>query len=297
VVRRDFSQSRSASLIALDRFGAQSSELGQDAANVFDDAYALVGSIQGNSMTCLAYHPVERLAYVCPFSGTTAEVKDTNSFAPVGSIDFGSNGLRDLRLSRDGSLVMARSFDGVNFVQQYAPLQAGSINTNTGMNQAKAVALVGSVGNGGSVSYSIASVPGHGAVSLSGLNATYTPAAGYVGADSFTYRVQYGRAVRTGTVSVSVLDTNRPPTAVNDSAQTRNTAIQIPVLANDSDPDGDSISLVSVAAPTVGTAAIQGTYVLFTPPKKWPTVPVTFGYTVTDPRGKRATAQVSVSRN
>jgi hypothetical protein len=297
VVRRDFPQSRSASLMALDRFGAQSSVLGQDAAYVFDDAYALVGSIQGNSMTCLAYHPVERLAYVCPFSGTTAEVKDTNSFVPVGSIDFGSTGLRDLRFSRDGSLVMARSFDGVNFVQQYAPLQAGSINTSTGINQAKAITLVGSVGNGGAVSYSIASVPGHGTVSLNGVSATYTPTAGYVGADSFTYRVQYGRAARTGTVSVSVIDTNRPPTAVNDSAQTRNTAIQIPVLANDSDPDGDSISLVSLTVPTAGTAAIQGTKVLFTPPKKWPSAPVTFNYTIKDPRGKTATAQVTVSRN
>ena len=51
---------------------------------------------------------------------------------------------------------------------------------------------------------------------------------------------------------------NRAPTAVADSASTgRDAPVEVDVRANDSDPDGDALSVVSVTQPQHGTAAIQ----------------------------------------
>jgi hypothetical protein len=297
VVRRDFPQSRFAAQIAVDRFGAQFSVLGDGAAYFFDDVYAATGSISEMYMQCISYHPVERLVYSCPYESAIIPVRDSNTLADKPSIDIGEGGMEDIRLSRDGSLIMARLPDGIRYYQQYSPLAAAPVSVTTGMSTSTPVTLLGSVGNGASIAYSLTSLPLHGSVNLSGNVATYVPAAGYIGGDSFGYRVQYGRVVRANTVTVTVVDPNRPPVAVNDSAYTRNTAIQIAVLANDSDPDGDPISLASVTTPTAGTSAIQGSKVLFTPPKKWPNAPVTFNYSIRDPKGKLATALVTVTRN
>lgn len=59
--------------------------------------------------------------------------------------------------------------------------------------------------------------PAHGGVTLSGTTFTYTPAANYHGADSFTYTVSdpYGGKA-TGTVSIVVTSVNDPPTPRDD---------------------------------------------------------------------------------
>jgi hypothetical protein len=301
VVRRPFTESRYAGALAIDRLGAQFAVHGEEGYFVFDDAYAPVGTIPIDSSMEFRYHPVERIGYWIPYGSYVLQIHDMTTLQQIGSIDFGGDprfgGMWYVRLSRDGSLIMTTVGEGVRIFQQYAPLQAAAINASTNINQAKAMTLAGSIGNGGALAYSIAGQPAHGTVSVSGGVATYTPAAGYVGSDSFQYRVQYGRAVRTATVWMTVVDPNRAPVAVNDNAATRNTAILIPVLANDSDPDGDALSIASVTPPTAGTAVIQGAKVLFTPPKKWPSAPVTFNYTISDGRGKSATAKVTVTRN
>jgi hypothetical protein len=47
-------------------------------------------------------------------------------------------------------------------------------------------------------------LPSHGTVTLHGTPAPYTPAAGFIGTDSFNYRVQYGEAVKAAKVTVTV---------------------------------------------------------------------------------------------
>ncbi len=71
---------------------------------------------------------------------------------------------------------------------------------------------------------------------------TYTPAANYTGADSFSYTIGDGQGgSATATVSVTVSAVNDAPVAVNDAATTaEETAVSIAVLANDTDADGDS---------------------------------------------------------
>ncbi|MEM8629764.1 MAG: Ig-like domain-containing protein [Pseudomonadota bacterium] len=87
----------------------------------------------------------------------------------------------------------------------------------------------------------------------------YTPAPGYFGPDSFSYTVTGDDGSDTATVSVSILSADpTPPTASDDSATTdEDVPVLIDVMANDSDPDGDSFSITSVGTPSKGTAVID----------------------------------------
>ncbi len=89
---------------------------------------------------------------------------------------------------------------------------------------------------------------------------------------------------------------NRAPTAVNDGATTLvNTPIAVAVLVNDSDPDGDPLSIQSVTQPSSGTVVIQTDGTLrFTPANQFVGV-VTFGYTISDGRGGTASATVTIN--
>ena len=77
---------------------------------------------------------------------------------------------------------------------------------------------------------------------------TYTPNAGFVGTDSFTYIITDG--VLTGQATVTINVTNTAPSAQPDSysvQEGRMLTIAAPgLLANDSDADGDAVSGVPV---------------------------------------------------
>ncbi|WP_386067957.1 Ig-like domain-containing protein [Tahibacter sp. UC22_41] len=141
------------------------------------------------------------------------------------------------------------------------------------------------------------SMPAHGTVSFTAGQVSYTPAPGYVGADSFTYTISDGHGGSdTATVTVTIgASGNRPPAAADDSAQTPPaTPVRINVLRNDSDPDGDSLSVTSVSTPAHGTAAINDDgSVTYTPAAGFEGSDG-FTYTVSDGRGGTATARVSV---
>jgi hypothetical protein len=86
---------------------------------------------------------------------------------------------------------------------------------------------------------------------------------------------------------------NRPPVAAADTATTApGIPIDIPALANDSDPDGDSITIRSIDAPSSGTATVTAAGVRYTPGAVEGTV--RFGYQIEDGRGGEATAEITV---
>jgi hypothetical protein len=96
---------------------------------------------------------------------------------------------------------------------------------------------------------------------------------------------------------------NSPPAAVDDTGYSvrPGASISIPVLANDSDPDGDPIHLVSVGAAGLGTAAIDPTnpnQVLYTASSPFSAHgPDRFTYTIADKYNAMATATVIVLVN
>lgn len=142
------------------------------------------------------------------------------------------------------------------------------------------------------------STPGNGSVAVNpDQTVTYTPSPGFQGTDSFTYTVRdQADAFATGTVTVLVAAPNQPPLAVDDVvATTQGTAVVIPVLANDSDADGEPIEIVSVTAPIGGSASAQpGGTIVYQPAPGFVGVD-SFSYQIRDTRGGLASATVRVS--
>lgn len=125
---------------------------------------------------------------------------------------------------------------------------------------------------------------------------TYTPNPDSRGPDSFTYTISDGRGgFDTAIVTVLVKNVNDPPVAVDDTATTnRETAVTIPVLANDSDVDNDILFVDSVTQPAHGTAVINpDKTVTYTPEMGFDGLD-SFTYTVSDGKGGLATATVTV---
>ena len=90
--------------------------------------------------------------------------------------------------------------------------------------------------------------------------------------------------------------TNQAPTPANDSVfVTVNQAQIINVLANDTDPNGDVLSVTAVTAPQHGTAVrnTDGT-ITYTPTTSY-TGSDSFSYTVSDGHGGTATASVAIT--
>ena len=108
----------------------------------------------------------------------------------------------------------------------------------------------------------ITSQPDHGSVSVDPVTGvvTYTPDQDYNGPDSFAYTVDdaTGTTSNAATVSITVEPVNDAPVAVNDNETTdQNTAIDIDVMDNDSDPEGDPIEINGFTQPSQGTVTLN----------------------------------------
>ncbi|MFH0276645.1 tandem-95 repeat protein [Vibrio alginolyticus] len=123
-------------------------------------------------------------------------------------------------------------------------------------------------GNDKVVSLDTNNGPANGTVSVnSDGSVTYTPNDNYHGTDSFTYIVTSGGVSESTTVNVDVTPVNDAPVATNDTAITdEDTSVTIDVLPNDTDIDGDKLSIESASVPeTQGTVEIVDGKLVFTP--------------------------------
>jgi hypothetical protein len=120
---------------------------------------------------------------------------------------------------------------------------------------------------------------------------TYTPDADFNGSDSFTYTINDGRGgTDSATVSVAITPFNDAPNAVDDSAVTEeNQAVVIAVRDNDSDVDGDVLTVSSVTHGSNGAVTTDGSTVTYTPNTDLFSTD-SFTYTVSDGNGGFDTA-------
>ncbi|PSJ72675.1 hypothetical protein C7N43_33020 [Sphingobacteriales bacterium UPWRP_1] len=144
-----------------------------------------------------------------------------------------------------------------------------------------------------------ATQPQHGTSIIEGGVISYFPDAGYTGTDLFTYVVCDPQGLcDTAVVAINVgniTPDNEPPVAVNDAAQTQEqTPVIIDVLDNDTDPNGDNISILLLNDAQNGTVELFGTQVQYTPDAGF-TGTDAFTYIITDPAGSTDTATVTVS--
>jgi large repetitive protein len=108
----------------------------------------------------------------------------------------------------------------------------------------------------------------HGTVSFDGTQFVYTPVAGFSGEDAFTYRISDGIDSASAAVKITVVD-NQAPVAMDDSYVIREgrtlTVTSATLLADDSDPEGDLISITGFGGASNGTVSFDGTQFLYTP--------------------------------
>ena len=135
------------------------------------------------------------------------------------------------------------------------------------------------------VALSVVTPPGHGTLTGDGPTWTYTPATDYTGSDVFVVRGEDRRGSAMATITMNVTPVNDAPIANPDSfADEFNTELNVPqmaVLANDTDVDGQALTVTQVVAGTHGVPVLGDGNILFTPEPGFEGV-ATFEYTISD---------------
>lgn len=142
----------------------------------------------------------------------------------------------------------------------------------------------------------ITPAPSSGTASISGNRIRYQPAPNHNGTVTFGYRACDGRnRCATATVAIRIEPVNDAPTARNDTSSVdAGSSVKINVLSNDSDPDGDPLTVSSVGSSGKGVAVTDGSSVTYS------AMPGTSGtdsftYRACDPDGACAQATVTVT--
>jgi VCBS repeat-containing protein len=155
--------------------------------------------------------------------------------------------------------------------------------------------------DGDTLSAQLVEGPAHGTVTLNENGTfTYVPDANYHGTDTFTYRPFDGAAFGDAqTVTIQVSTVNDLPDAMDDAGF--ETGYQQPLeidaaalLVNDTDEDGDTLSILSVQDAQNGTVSLEGAKLVFTPAAGY-SGPASFKYVMTDGNGATSVATVTLT--
>jgi VCBS repeat-containing protein len=111
--------------------------------------------------------------------------------------------------------------------------------------------------------------PAHGSLTFNADGSfSYNPEANYYGSDSFTYRANDGEEdSNIATVTITINAVNDPPVAVDDTATVDQDSTDnfIDVLANDSDAEGETITVTGVTQAAHGSVTFNPGGVTYTP--------------------------------
>ena len=140
-----------------------------------------------------------------------------------------------------------------------------------------------------------AATPAHGTAVIEAGKIRYTPTAGYVGADGFTYTVTSPTGTAAGSVGVTVrAATVEAPAAAADSATVaQGGSVLIDVLANDT---GTGLTLTAAGAPLHGSAIIETGKIRYTAASDFVGAD-SLTYTVRDTAGQTASGTVALTIN
>lgn len=150
---------------------------------------------------------------------------------------------------------------------------------------------------GDSFTIELAEPPVHGDVTLRPDGSfTYMSDPDFHGNDLFRYRAtDVHGATATATVFITVKPANDDPVANPDATSTSQyTPVTIDVLANDTDADGDALSIAAVSAPSHGEASIEDGKITYAPAPTFKESD-SFSYTVADGQGGTDEGTVTVT--
>ncbi|MBU2393785.1 MAG: tandem-95 repeat protein [Gammaproteobacteria bacterium] len=146
------------------------------------------------------------------------------------------------------------------------------------------------------LTFEIVTQPEHGTATLQGAVLVYTPNQDFNGTDSIAFAAKDAEFTSTAAIiSLTVTAVNDDPEILDDSynlQRTDNNQYLLNVLANDTDVDGDTLT-IDGASSSVGTVIFNAEGLTVTVPDRY-VGPVSLSYTVTDGKGGRANADVSL---
>jgi VCBS repeat-containing protein len=146
----------------------------------------------------------------------------------------------------------------------------------------------------------IIAVPANGTVSVDPVlgKVTYTPNTDFYGSDSFQYTVtdEGGLTSNVATVDITLDPVDDPPVANDDSFTTdEETEVTGNVLDNDTNVDGDALTVIQFTEPSTGTLTLlDDGSMSFIPPDDFSGTE-TFTYEVSDPDHNTDTATVTIT--
>ncbi len=225
-------------------------------------------------------HPLTAVLHSNPAHGTVALHADGSfTYTPVqnytGSDTFTYRANNSFSNSNTATVTIRINSPPVGVDDIY------STNKNTTLNvTAPGVLTNDTDAEGDSLSAHKVSDPLHGTLALNANGSfTYTPATGYTGTDSFTYKANDSLVdSNSATVTITINAVNHAPVVVNDSYVTpQDTALNVAapgVLGNDTDADGDALNSIKLSDPLHGTLTLNSN-------GSFTYTPVT-GYTGTD---------------
>jgi len=126
----------------------------------------------------------------------------------------------------------------------------------------------------------------------------YTPDADFNGSDTITYVVSDGNGgTATGTVAVTVTPVNDGPVAGDDAYTTTagSALTNLDVLANDSDPEGDTLSIDGTPTAANGTVTVNANGTINYTPNAGFVGSDTITYAITDDQGGSAIGTVAIT--
>ena len=136
--------------------------------------------------------------------------------------------------------------------------------------------------------------PSQGWASSSGKGITYQPPPNFHGTVEFTYTVTDGLVGAVAKVIVQVQPVNDAPITDDDEYRLITyQPVQLDVLANDHDVDGDPLSIALASHPEVGTITIDDGQLLYKPENGW-IGEVVFTYVARDGNGAASPASVKI---
>ncbi|MGK4303429.1 putative Ig domain-containing protein [Shewanella xiamenensis] len=123
---------------------------------------------------------------------------------------------------------------------------------------------------------------------------SYTPATDFIGTDVLVYSITDGKGGTASSELTIVVNGNTAPVTVDDSAATDDrTSLLIDVLSNDTDVDGNTLTLLSATAQQ-GTVTIEANKLRYIPKTGFDGVD-TVTYRISDGQGGEATGQVLIT--
>ncbi len=167
--------------------------------------------------------------------------------------------------ANDGDGGTATATVAINVRALNQPPVANPQSVTTAANTAKAITLTGTDPDNDPLTYAVVTAPAHGTLSGAAPNVTYTPAQGYSGGDSFTFKVNDGsHDSAPAAVSITVTAANHAPVA-NPQSVTTDEDTPVAITLTGFDIDGDSISFVVMTQPSHGTLAGTAPNLTYTP--------------------------------